>query len=325
MTTSERAFWIREPGVGEIRTEQLREPGEGEVRVRTRFSAISRGTESLVFSGRVPESERARMRAPFQEGELPGPVKYGYLNVGVVEAGSAALLGRDVFSLTPHQTAGIVPAAAVVPIPDQVPLQRAVLTGIVETAVNVLWDVPALVGDRVTVVGAGLVGCCIARLAAHQAGTAVTLVDTDPARGAMAEALGTRFAAPDDAPGEQDVVYHASGHAEGLALSLGLLRTDGTVADLSWYGDAPVTLPLGGFHSRRLTIRSSQVGQLAPVRRGVLTTHDRLALAARLLVDPAFDALLSAPRPFTELPALLAATAAGTREALCQVLEYEGV
>ena len=141
----------------------------------------------------------------------------------------------------------------------------------------------------------------------------------------MADALGIRFAAPDDAPEEQDVVYHASGNAEGLALSLALLRADGVVADVSWYGDAPVTLPLGRFHSRRLTIRSSQVGQLAPARRGVLTAHDRLALAARLLLDPAFDALLSAPRPFTELPALLAASAAGTRDGLCQVLEYEGV
>ena len=252
-------------------------------------------------------------------------MKYGYLNVGVVEAGSADLQGRPVFSLTPHQTAGVVPTASVVPVPEGVPLERAVLTGIVETAVNALWDVPALVGDRVTVVGAGLVGCCIARLAARQAGTTVTLVDTDSTRRAVADALGVRFAAPNDAPDEQDVVYHASGNGEGLALSLALLRADGVVADVSWYGDAPVTVPLGAFHSRRLTIRSSQVGQLAPARRGVLTAHDRLALAARLLLDPAFDALLSAPRPFTELPALLAASAAGTRDGLCQVLEYEGV
>ncbi|HEY0373650.1 MAG TPA: zinc-binding alcohol dehydrogenase [Amnibacterium sp.] len=325
MPTSERAFWIREPGTGEIRTEALRDPGAGEVRVRTAFSGVSRGTELLVFAGRVPASERDRMRAPFQEGEFPGPVKYGYLNVGVVEAGPAHLLGRTVFSLAPHQTASVLPADSVMPLPERVPPRRAVLAGIVETAVNALWDLPVLVGDHVAIVGGGLVGSCIARLAARQAGTTVTVVDVDPARAALSAPLGARFATPDDAPRNQDVVYHASGTAAGLELALELLQTDGTVADLSWYGDTPVALRLGGpFHARRLTIRSSQVGLVAPARRGARTTRDRLAIALRLLEDPAFDALLAEPTPFTGLPGLLTRMAAGGRSGLCQVIEYGG-
>ncbi len=323
MTTDERAFWIREPGAGEIRSEAMREPGADEVRVRTRFSAISRGTELLVFQGRVPESERTRMRAPFQEGDFPAPVKYGYLNVGTVEAGPAELRGRTVFSLAPHQTASVLPASAVVPVPASVPARRAVLAGIVETALNALWDVPALVGDRITIVGGGLVGACIARLAVRQPGTTVTVVDTDPSRAAMAAGLGARFATPDGAPDGQDVVYHASGSGDGLGLALTLVRTEGTVADLSWYGDTPVTLRLGGaFHSQRLTIRSSQVGTVGAARRDHRTRHERLALAVELLEDPAFEVLLAESRPFRDLPHLLAAMAGGDRAALCQVIEY---
>ena len=325
MATDERAFWIRQPGSGEIRPDATREPGAGEVRVRTRFSAISPGTELLVFQGRDPESEWARMRAPFQEGDFPGPVKYGYLNVGVVEAGPVELLGRTVFALAPHQTASVLPASAVVPVPASVPARRAVLAGIVETALNALWDVPALVGDRITIVGGGLVGACVARLAVRQAGTTVTLVDTDPSRAAVATAIGARFATPATAPDRQDVVYHASGSGAGLELALTLLRTEGTVADLSWYGDTPVVLPLGGaFHSQRLTIRSSQVGMVGASRRDHRTRHERLTLAVELLADPAFEVLLADSRPFEDLPRLLAGMAGGDRTGLCPVIEYGG-
>jgi 2-desacetyl-2-hydroxyethyl bacteriochlorophyllide A dehydrogenase len=323
--TTERAFWVRSPGVGEIREEQQREPGPDDVRVRTLFSAVSRGTELLVFEGRVPASERGRMRAPFQEGELPGSVKYGYLNVGVVEVGPAALLGRTVFSLAPHQTASVLPVGAVVPVPDAVPARRAVLAGVVETALNALWDVPVLIGDHVAIVGGGLVGSCVARLAAVQPGTVVTVVDTDPSRRATATALGARFADASSAPREQDLVYHASATAEGLDLALGLLRTEGTVVDLSWYGDRPVSIHLGSdFHARRLTIRSSQVGLVAPARRLTRTPHTRLALALELLADPAFDGLLTGARRFEELPRLLAEMSSGPRTGVCQVIEYGG-
>src|SRR5919206_5062801 len=188
------AFWLRTPGHGEIRPVALPAPGRDDVLVRTLRSGVSRGTETLVFRGRVPPDQYARMRTPFQEGDFPGPVKYGYLNVGAVEQGPPALRGRTVFCLYPHQTAYVVPAGAVTVVPDDVPASRAVLAGTVETAVNALWDAAPLVGDRVAVVGAGMVGCCVARLLAAIPGVEVTLVDVDPLRSPVADALGVGLA-----------------------------------------------------------------------------------------------------------------------------------
>jgi threonine dehydrogenase-like Zn-dependent dehydrogenase len=317
-----QAFWVVEPGRGEIRGTTVPEPGPGEVLVRTLRSGISRGTETLVYRGGVPAHLHATMRAPYQEGEFPGPVKYGYLNVGVVEQGPADLVGRTVFSLFPHQTAFVVPATAVTPVPDDVPPERAVLAGTVETAVNALWDAGPLVGDRITVVGAGMVGCCVARVLAGLPGAEVTLVDVDPSRAAVADALGVAFALPADAADGQDVVLHASATSEGLQLSLDLLVAEGTVTDLSWYGDATVQLSLGGrFHSQRLGIRASQVGTVAPAR-GHRTHADRLALALRLLRDPAFDALVTGSSPFEDLPEVMADLADGRLAALCHTICY---
>src|SRR3954447_9153940 len=268
MAERAQAFGESEPGRGEIREVAVADPGPGEALVRTRFSGISRGTETLVFRGGVPASEHRSMRAPFQDGDFPAPVKYGYLNVGVVASGPPSLAGRTVFCLHPHQTAYVVPADALIPVPEDVPARRAVLAGVVETAVNALWDAPPLLGDRITVVGGGLVGCCVARLLARTPATRVTLVDVDPARRATAAGLGVAFALPHEAEHDQDTVYHASATAAGLQLALGLLRTEGTVLDLSWYGATAVTLALGGaFHSQRLPIRSSQVGLVSPARR----------------------------------------------------------
>ena len=315
-----RAFWLRAPGAGEIRPAPLPVPGPADVLVRTLFSGISRGTETLVFRGQVPPDQYATMRAPYQEGDFPAPVKYGYLNVGVVVAGP--LVGRTVFCLYPHQTAYVVPVSAVVPVPAGVPAGRAVLAGTVETAVNALWDARPRLGDRITVVGAGMVGCCVAALAARIPGVDVQLVDADPGRSPVAAALGVPFALPAAAVGDRDLVVHASATGAGLQTSLGLLAPEGTVIELSWYGDRPVELTLGGaFHSGRLTIRGSQVGTVARPDR---TFGQRLALALELLRDPAFDALITGESRFEELPDVLAGLAAGTLPALCHRIAYEG-
>ncbi|MGP4012831.1 zinc-dependent alcohol dehydrogenase [Streptomyces sp. 4N124] len=323
MNRTARAFWLNSPGRGEIREVDLPECGADEVLVRTLFSGVSRGTETLVFRGGVPESQYAAMRAPFQEGEFPGPVKYGYLNVGVVEEGPAALVGRTVFCLYPHQTRYVVPAAAVTVIPESVPASRAVLAGTVETAVNALWDAAPLVGDRIAVVGGGMVGCSVAALLARFPGVRVQLVDADPGRAKVAEALGVGFAAPADALGDCDLVVHASATEQGLARSLELLTAEGTVLELSWYGDRQVSLPLGeAFHSRRLVIRSSQVGTVSPARRSSRTYADRLALALDLLADPALDALVTGESAFEELPDVLPRLASGEIPALCHRVRY---
>ena len=320
-----QAFWVSAPGRGEIRRAALPEPGRGDVVVRTLRSAISRGTEALVFRGGVPPSQYAAMRAPFQQGDFPGPVKYGYLSVGAVEEGPPELRGRTVFCLYPHQTAYVVPAGAVTVVPDDVPPARAVLAGTVETAVNALWDAAPLVGDRVAVVGAGMVGCCVARLLARFPGVSVTLVDVDASRAAVAAALGARFASPDEAAGGRDLVVHTSATAAGLQRSLELLAPEGTVLELSWYGDAEVQLSLGGaFHSGRLGLRASQVGTVSPARALRRTTADRLALALDLLRDPAFDVLLTGESRFAELPTVMPRLAEGTLPALCHSITYEG-
>jgi NADPH:quinone reductase-like Zn-dependent oxidoreductase len=325
MTRSARAFWLARPGQGEIRPVRLPEPGRDEVLVRTLCSGISRGTETLVFRGSVPESQRATMRAPFQEGEFPGPVKYGYLSVGVVERGPDPLRGRTVFCLYPHQTEYVVPASSVVAVPDDVPSIRAVLAGAVETAVNALWDAAPLLGDRVAVVGGGMVGCCAARLLARFPGVEVTLVDVDADRADTAAALGVAFAPPSEAPGDRDLVVHASATSAGLQQSLDLLRPEGTVVDLSWYGDTEVRLLLGGaFHSGRLGIRASQVGTLSPARSGRRATAERLGLALELLRDPAFDALVTGQSRFCELPDVMARLAERSLPALCHTITYDG-
>ncbi|MFI5934447.1 dehydrogenase [Actinoplanes sp. NPDC051494] len=319
-----QAFWIAKPGDGEIRPVEVPEPGPGEVLVRTLHSGVSRGTETLVFRGGVPASQHAAMRAPFQEGDFPAPVKYGYLNVGVVEQGPAELVGRTVFCLYPHQTHYVVPAEAVTVVPENVPARRAVLAGTVETALNALWDAAPLIGDRITVVGAGMIGASVAATLARFPATRVQLVDANPERALLAARLGVDFALPPDAAGDRDLVVHASATSEGLTRSLELLATEGTVVELSWYGDRQVSVPLGEFfHSRRLVIKSSQVGGIAPARRDRRTYADRLATALDLLEDPIFDALLTGESDFAALPAVMPRLTSGELPALCHLITYE--
>ena len=324
MSDDARAFWVVSPGHGEIRPETLPTPSPDEVVVRTLYSGISRGTEALVFGGRVPPSEHERMRAPFQAGSFPGPIKYGYASVGLVERGPGDLPGRHVFSLYPHQTRYVVPASAVHPIPAVVPPQRAVLAANLETAINGVWDASPRIGDRVVVVGAGTVGSLVAWLAGRIHGCDVELVDVNPKRAAVAKALGVRFSAPGEVAGGADVVVHASGSAAGLGLALGIAAFEATIVELSWYGDQAVSVPLGqAFHARRLTIRSSQVGSVAASQRARWDFRRRMAFALASLADPALDVLITGESAFESLPKVMAELADGTLDALCHRVRYQ--
>ncbi len=310
------------PGRGEIREEELPQHGGDEVVVRARFSGISRGTESLVFNGKVPVNEYLRMRAPFQSGDFPGPVKYGYASVGEVEQGPIDLIGRTVFSLFPHQSRYVVPADAVHVLPDGVPADRAVLAANLETAVNGVWDAQTHVGDRVAVVGAGTVGCLAAWMA-KRAGCEVQLVDIRPARSLIALALGVGFAQPADATPAADVVMHCSGSPQGLDLSCRLAGFESTVVELSWYGTTVVPLPLGeAFHAQRLQLRSSQVGHVAASQRARWSTRRRMQFALSLLTDPALDTLITGESSFAALPAAMAQLAASPGDTLCHRIRY---
>jgi hypothetical protein len=317
------ALWYVEPGRAELRAEEIAAPKDREAQVRALFGAISRGTERLVHGGRVPVSEYERMRAPCMAGQFPFPVKYGYSIIGRVEAGPAHLQNRLVFALHPHQSVFNIPAAAVVPVPEDVPAQRGVLAANMETALNAVWDGAPGPADRIAIVGGGVVGLLVAYLCGGLAGAEVTLVDIVPARAQLANAVGARFAPPDAAPRDCDLVFHASGKAAGLSLALKLAGEEASIIELSWYGSGDISVPLGeAFHSRRLRLVSSQVGKVAPSRRPRWTHERRLAAALALLKDPALDALMAPALCFSELPAKLAGVFDPNSELVCQPIRY---
>ena len=318
------AFWVAAPGKGEIRRQSLRPLAPDELLIRASASAISRGTESLVFRGEVPQSEWQRMRCPFQEGEFPTPVKYGYAVAGVVENGPAEWRGRRVFCLHPHQSRFIVPQDAVLAIPEDVPDRRATLAANMETALNGLWDGMPGPGDRIAVVGAGVVGALVAALAARLPGAEVELIDIEPTRAALAASLGCCFAPPSQARREADLVIHASGTRDGLATALEIAGFEATIVEMSWYGTRVVPLPLGGaFHSRRLTLRSSQVGTVPPGRRQRWSRRRRLTLALALLRDPFFDQLLTGEAELEAVPELMPQLAVSSAGVLCHTVRYD--
>ena len=318
-----RQFWIQSPGHGAIVSAELAPMHAEEVRVRARYSGISRGTEALVFNGEVPPSQYHAMRAPFQEGEFPGPVKYGYASVGEVEEGPAELAGRSVFCLYPHQDLYCVPAGGVTPIPDEVPAHRAVLAANMETAVNAVWDAPPMEGQRVVVIGGGVVGMLIAWLCRQTTGQPVVVVDVNAARERVAQALDVPFLTGSPGDAEADLIFHASGRPEGLVSALAAAAFEATIVEVSWYGTRLVSLPLGeAFHSRRLTIKSSQVGHLPPDRRAHWTRARRLAHALALLRDPRLDALITGESAFDELPEVLARLCVAPGDTLCHRIRY---
>ena len=319
-----RALWYVKPGAAELRTERLAAPRPGEARVATQFSAISRGTERLVANGEVPESEWQRMRAPLQSGAFPYPVKYGYSATGVVTAGSDAILGKTVFCLHPHQDHFQVAEDTLTVVPDHVPARRATLAANMETALNANWDAGTLPGDKVLVVGAGIVGLLTAFLAQRIAGTRVTITDIDLGRAVIAEALGLRFAAPGNVPGDNAIVFHTSASGAGLETALDAAAFEGRIIEMSWYGNRPATVRLGGaFHSRRLQILSSQVGHVATARRATVSLRQRLEKAISLLDDPRLDLLVADGIPFADAAERIHAVLNAPTTGGCAVFTYQ--
>lgn len=321
-----KALWYTGRQTCALESAVCEAPKPGEVRVGSLFGAISRGTEGLIFRGEVPESEWQRMRAPFQAGDFPYPVKYGYANVGRVLDGDPELAGRLVFSLFPHQSVFTLPSGSCVPVPPGVPAERAVLAANMETALNALWDGKPSPGDHICVVGGGVVGHLTAYLAARMPGSRVTVVDINPARAAVAEALGAEFALPDSAPRDQDLVFHTSASSEGLATALRCAGDGSAVVEMSWYGSRDVLAPLGAdFHCRRLQLVSSQVGTIPAGRQARWTFRRRLETALSLLDDPALDALISHRIPFHELPERLPDLLNRSADVLAALVVYESI
>lgn len=320
--TKALALWYtapRECNLNEVTLPALR---PDDCLLTTLWSGVSRGTERLVCEGRVPCSEHERMRAPFQQGDFPFPVKYGYCAVGRVEAGPSNLLGRIAFCLHPHQDRFVAPRDRVVLVPDTVPARRAILAANMETALNAHWDAGSGPADRIVIVGGGVLGLLVAWLAARLPGAEVTLVDVEPARAALAAGLGFRFALPGAAPRDADIVFHASASAAGLATAITAAGTEARIVELSWYGEGAVPALLGGaFHARRLQLISSQVGLVSASRRARWDYARRAQAAMALLADDRLDALITDEIAFHDLPqrlpGLLTAGAAGLTAAIC--------
>lgn len=316
------ALWFEAQEICALRTEALGKRSEEEVLVRTLYSGISRGTESLIFRGQVPESEFERMRGPHMEGRFPFPVKYGYAAVGRVEAGPAVLQDKLVFALHPHQDRFIVPAGQVTPLPETLPPRRAILAANMETALNIVWDAGIQPGDRVAVFGAGVVGTLVSYLSSRIVGTQTVLVDRDAKRQALARELEVAFVAADDLDGEFDVLINATASAEALQNAIAHAGIEATIVEASWYGDRPVTIPLGGaFHSRRLQLVSSQVGSIPAKKRARWTYARRLTKALELLLDVRLDRLISGETAFSELPAAYARILSA-QDTLCHRIRY---
>lgn len=319
------AYWTLQPLQGALKVEPLiSPPGIEAALIQTARSGISRGTESLVFNGRIPQSQYSAMRCPHQIGDFPGPVKYGYSSVGRVRLGPAEWQDRRVFCLHPHQDWYWIGTEWLLEVPEGVSDERAVLAANMETAINGIWDANIQVGDHVAVIGAGVVGVLTAALASRITGTKVVLIDIDESRKSIAKLFGCEFAMTDTAPKDMDVVIHASGNANGLTTALSIAGFESTVVELSWFGSQSVFLPLGeAFHSRRLTLRASQVGAIATSQRARWSHRRRLSLALELLMDSTFDALLSHSSHFKDLPATMSRLASNAGGELCHVVYYD--
>ena len=318
-----QSLWYVAPERVEIRSETLGPLPKNSVQVRTLFSALSRGTESLVFKGLIPESEYIRMGAPFMGGKLPFPVKYGYSNVGRIELGPPELIGRLVFSLMPHQSIFQTDAANILLIPEEIPAQRAVLAANMETALNAVWDAAPGPGDRIVIIGAGVLGCLIAYLCGHLPGAEVTLVDINPEREDIATTLGVQFSSPELAPKDCDLVIHCSASAAGLSTAIASAGEEATILELSWYGSNKVDVSLGGaFHSRQLKLQSSQVGHVSLSRRPRWSHRRRLSAALGMLSDSRLDSLLTKPISFESLPSELPKIFGAQSSALCCLIQY---
>ena len=317
------ALWYVAPGRAELRPAETSAPGPGDITVRALASGISRGTERLILAGRVPRSEFQRMRCPMQEGDFPFPVKYGYALVGTVVDGAASLMGRTVFALHPHQSMVTVPQIFVHAVPDGIPPARACLAANMETALNVTWDAGLTAGQKILIVGGGVLGLLTAALAVAIPGTKVTVADTLASRADVVRQMGAAFVLPDAAPLDQDVVIHTSASESGLVRALECAGFEAKVVEASWFGERMIALPLGAaFHSQRLQLISSQVGAVTPSHRGEWTHGRRLARALELLQDEKFDALVTAEIPFAEAPMRLPAALSDDSSGLMTVLRY---
>jgi len=319
--TNTTALWHLSEQESAIRSQSLPELKADKCRIESLFSLVSSGTESLVANGEVPTDLHDSMQVPYMEGDFSFPVKYGYSLVGKVVEGSHNLVGQQVHLLHPHQQHCVVNEADITIIPAGIPPQRAVLASNVETALNAIWDSRLSAGDRVLIIGMGLIGSLVARLASQFPATQVSVADTDPARLALAREQGFSQYEPSDAP--FDVAFHSSGSSAGLQTAIDAVGYEGKVIELSWYGTRSAEVKLGGsFHQQRKQIISSQVSQLPSHQQSRWDYRRRKQTVLNLLQDDGWDDFLTATVDFPEAPALFDKLRQGDRSQLSWTIRY---
>lgn len=321
MPIRNEALYFTAPRQVALRREPCPAPGPGQVRVRTRLSAISPGTEMLLYRGQMPSSLPADEALEALAGPLAYPLKYGYAAVGqVTDLGPGvpeAWAGRWVFAFQPHQTCFVATVASLHPVPTDIPPERAAFLPNMETAVNFLLDGAPLIGERVAVLGQGVVGLLTTALLARFPLAALVAFDRYPLRRETARALGATLAldpaAPDaleaarvhlaahDRYAGADLTYELSGNPAALNLALALTGFAGRVVIGSWYGTKRAALDLGGrFHRSRIRLLSSQVTTLAPEHTGRWDKARRLALAWEMLRTFPAERLITHRIPFAQ-------------------------
>jgi 2-desacetyl-2-hydroxyethyl bacteriochlorophyllide A dehydrogenase len=332
-----RSLWFTAPRTAELREEAVPPPGPGEVRVETVASAVSAGTEMLVYRGEVPQD--LPLDLPTLRGGYAFPIKFGYAASGrVIDAGLGVerlFSGDPVFVHHPHQEVFVVPAWMPVRLPDDLDPQRGAFVANLETALNVVHDTPLRLGETALVLGGGVVGLLVARLLKLSGAGAVLVVDPLQGRRELAPSMGADGAfGPEDVNGRvmevtggrgADVAVEASGSGAGLQAAIGAVATEGTVVVASWYGTRPVTLELGGhFHRGRVRLRSSQVGRLNPELEPRWDRERRTQTVLGFLKRLDLGDLISHRIPFDRAPEAYRLLDERPEEAVQVVFTYEG-
>ncbi len=298
------ALWHVDPAHSVLRQQTLGKLTPGECLVKTRFSMVSLGTERLVCKGGMSPEAYGPMTVPYMQGAFSFPLTYGYSLTGEVIDGPQEWLGERVHAMHPHQDLCVIHSHDLTVVPGNVPLDRAVLASNLETAVNGVWDGQPIMGQRVLVIGYGLIGALIAHLVKPIPGIELHIHDIRGSRKELAIANGHHvWDAAESQPGDYDLIFHTSASSAGLQFAIDHTREEGRVIEMSWYGNQTVNLDLGAsFHYGRNRIISSQVSRIASPALPHFDHHRRKSLIFQLLADDAYHKFLGEGIVFDQSP-----------------------
>jgi len=318
-----RSLWHLSDSQSVIKENTAQNPSPSFLKIQSHFSLISTGTERLVACGEVPGSVHDDMKVPYMEGAFPFPIKYGYSLVGKVITEGHSMTGKLVHAMHPHQDFCLINESDLFEIHSNIPAQRATLASNLETALTAVWDAQVNIGDRVLIVGFGLIGSLIARLLSFIPAIYFQIIEIDKERIQHAEKLGFPVSAILRKHSKFDIAFHTSATAEGLQTCIDGVGLEGKIIELSWYGKKPVKINMGGsFHSQRKQIISSQVGKLPSKYNARWDMKRRKKVVFELLENALFDQQITHFIKFVDTPTFFADLRAGKAKGLAYCIEY---